>query len=144
MCNFLFNNIIQLNSALDYLRPVINFIIRLYIAKIFWLSGVTKLSSWSKTLWLFTNEYQVPFFSPALAAAMSMSAELCCPILLLLGLGTRFASIALFIMTLVIQFTYDRIEEHYYWMMLLSFIIAYGGDKLSLDYYLKNKFKKKG
>jgi putative oxidoreductase len=107
------------------------------MARIFWLSGLTKLASWDKTLWLFSNEYKVPIIPPDLAAILSMSAELSCPILLTIGLGTRFASMALLIMSLVIQFTYDPIEEHYYWMMLFSVLIAYGGDKLSADHYIK-------
>lgn len=43
------------------LSPIVNLIIRIYMARIFWLSGLTKLASWDKTLWLFSNEYKVPY-----------------------------------------------------------------------------------
>jgi putative oxidoreductase len=137
------NKIYQLiNKAIclaECLRPVVNLVIRCWIGNIFWKSGLTKITSWDKTLWLFANEYNVPLIPVNLAAILSTAVELSCPILLLFGLGTRAAALAMLGMTLVIEFTYDDNIEHYYWLLLLSMLISYGADKLSFDYLIKKK-----
>lgn len=117
--------------------------IRLWMAKIFWYSGLTKISSWSSTIALFKYEYKVPFIYPELAAYLSASCELTCPIFLALGLATRLASIPMLIMAIVIQVTYLQRVEHLYWMMLLTLLICYGPGRFSIDYFIKQKFKPK-
>ena len=37
---------------------------RLYVAKVFFVSGLLKFSPWDSTLALFENEYHVPLLSP--------------------------------------------------------------------------------
>jgi putative oxidoreductase len=119
--------------------PILIFAMRFWMARIFWYSGQTKISSWQTTIALFRHEYQVPFISPELAAYMSTSAELICPVLLVFGFMTRLATIPMIIMTLVIQFTYLDLREHFYWLMLLSTILFYGPGKFSIDYFMVHK-----
>lgn len=121
--------------------PILIFIMRFWMARIFWYSGLTKISSWQSTIALFRHEYQVPFIPPELAAYMATSVELICSVLLVCGLMTRLAAIPMIIMTLVIQFTYLDLREHYYWLMILSTILFYGPGKLSLDYFMIYKCK---
>jgi putative oxidoreductase len=121
--------------------PVLIFLMRYIIAKIFFLSGLTKISNWPGTIALFTQDYKVPLLSPEIAAYLAAAAELTCPILLILGLGTRFAALALLIMTAVIQYTYPGYIEHTFWALLLMTILFYGGGKLSLDHHIKAKYK---
>jgi NADH dehydrogenase/putative oxidoreductase len=107
--------------------------LRLWMAEIFWSSGLTKIASWSTTLALFQDEYRVPLLPPELAAVMATAAELACPVLLALGLGTRLAALPLMVMTLVIQFTYlDRLE-HFCWLTVLGQIALRGPGPLSFD-----------
>jgi putative oxidoreductase len=113
---------------------------RVFIAKIFWFSGLTKLGNWQGTIALFTQDYKVPLLSPEFAAYLAASFELTCPILLLFGFATRFAALALLGMTAVIQYTYPGYIEHAYWALLLTTILFYGAGRLSLDHYLKNLF----
>ncbi len=120
--------------------PVIIFLMRLLIAQIFFHSGLTKISNWSGAVALFAQDYHVPLLPPELAAYLAVSAELICPVLLVLGFGTRFAALALLIMTGVIQYTYPGYIEHTYWALLLTTILFYGGGKLSLDHYIKRKY----
>lgn len=122
--------------------PVMMFIVRLWIAHVFFAAGQVKISDFSNTIYLFTNEYHVPVLPPALAAAFATTFELCCPVLLTLGLGARLAALPLIIMTAVINFTYDDIAEHYYWAMMLGMIFFYGPGKLSLDYLIGKKYGK--
>lgn len=120
-----------------------NFIVRLYLAEIFFNSGMAKLDDWSGTLFLFQYEYHVPLFNHILAAYMAVILELCCPVLLVLGFATRFASLALFGMAIIINLSYVEAAENYYWMLLFSLLVVYGGDKLSLDYWIREKWFKK-
>ncbi len=113
--------------------------IRVYMANIFWKSGLTKIDNWETTVFLFEEEYKVPFLPPEIAAYMGTAAELICPVLLVLGLGSRFAALALIIMTAVIEFTYLSHAQHSMWAMLLAVIALYGAGKLSLDYLIKRK-----
>lgn len=82
---------------LEMLAPVLDLGIRVLIGLVFFQSGLTKLASWSTTLALFESEYAVPLLSPTLAAYLGTAAELCLPVLLVLGLGTRAAALALFV-----------------------------------------------
>jgi putative oxidoreductase len=61
------------------------------------------------------------------------------PLLLVLGLFTRFAAFSLLIMTSIIEiFVYpDAWPTHLSWAGLLLPLIALGGGKLSLDRVLK-------
>lgn len=110
--------------------------IRLWMAKIFWYSGLTKIAHWPSTVYLFQYEYKVPFLHPEFAAYCATFFELTCPVFLVVGLATRFATLPMFIMAAVIQWTYLDLIDHYYWMMLLGFLLFYGPGKFSIDYLL--------
>ncbi|MCC6467680.1 MAG: FAD-dependent oxidoreductase [Alphaproteobacteria bacterium] len=116
-----------------YGSPLYQLFLRLWMAEIFWSSGLTKIASWSTTIALFQDEYMVPVLPPELAAYLSTTAELACPVLLAFGLGTRLAAVPLMVMTLVIQFTYLDRAEHFYWLMVLGQIALRGPGFLSLD-----------
>lgn len=125
---------------INCLSPVMPLILRLWIAHVFWASGILKIQDFDTTIELFTSEHPVPFLPPLIAAICGTFFELTCPILLTLGLGTRLAVLPLFMMTLVINFTYLEATEHYYWMMLLGTLFFWGGGKLSLDHLIAKKF----
>ena len=75
--------------------------LRLAVATVFWNSGMTKLADWNATLSLFTDEYQVPLLPPELAANLAFAIEVTTPVLLVFGLLTRAAALALLGMTAV-------------------------------------------
>ena len=80
---------------------------RFALAGIFFLSGRTKVEGWLSVTegayTLFAEEYKVPLLPPEFAAHMAVYAEHLFPLLLILGLGTRFSALALLGMTAVIQ-----------------------------------------
>lgn len=127
----------------SYLGDALLLTMRLWIANIFWKSGLTKLDDWETTVFLFQEEYQVPIISPEFAAYSGTFFELLCPILLLLGLGTRFAVLPLIAMTAVIQFTYLEHEQHIYWAFLLVSLLAFGAGRASLDALVARMLQKK-
>lgn len=110
---------------------------RLWIAKVFFMSGLTKIKSWDTTLMLFADEYNVPVLPPEIAAYMATAAELILPALLVFGLMTPLAALGLFIMAAVIElFIYPGTTEHYYWLLLLGIITTHGSGKLGADFWI--------
>lgn len=128
---------------------------RVGIGATFWLSGQTKIEGlvldpiglhaqlgWPHisegALELFRSEYALPLLPPELAATMAAFSEHLFPLLLVLGLGTRFAALALLGMTTVIEvFVYpDAWPTHAVWAASLLFLIARGAGSLSLDHLI--------
>ncbi|MFI0457503.1 MAG: DoxX family protein [Candidatus Thiodiazotropha endolucinida] len=109
------------------------------IAYTFWSSGRSKVSGFldisDSTFLLFEHEYGVPLIPPNIAAHMATYAEHLFPILLVLGLFTRFAALSLLIMTAVIQlFVYpDAWNVHMWWALAMLYLIRHGGGLVSLD-----------
>ena len=112
---------------------------RLGIAAVFLSSGRTKveglLTITDSTYDLFRTEYVLPFLSPNVAAHVATYSEHLFPVLLVLGLFTRVAALALLGMTCVIEiFVYpDAWPTHLSWAGLLLPLIALGGGRWSLD-----------
>ena len=123
--------------------PFLLLVQRLGIAAVFFMSGRTKVDGLltvnDSAFELFRYEYALPLIRPELAAYAATYSEHLFPLLLVLGLFTRFAATALLVMTLVIQlFVYpDAWPTHLSWAGLLLPLIALGGGKLSLDRLLK-------
>jgi putative oxidoreductase len=116
---------------------------RFGIAAVFFQSGRTKveglLTITDATYELFRTDYALPFMNPALAAHVSTYSEHLFPVLLVLGLLTRPAALALLAMTSVIEiFVYpDAWPTHLSWAGLLLPLIAMGAGPLSLDRLLR-------
>ena len=116
---------------------------RLGIAAVFFQSGRTKVDGWftltDGTFELFRTDYALPFIPPVAAAYAATISEHLFPILLVLGLFSRYAALALFGMTMVIEiFVYpDAWPTHLSWIGLMLPIIALGGGRFSLDSLLK-------
>lgn len=114
-------------------------VMRLGIAAIFFQSGRTKVEGWftisDGAYELFQYEYALPLIPADTAAVAATISEHLFPILLALGLFTRFSALALLGMTIVIQiFVYpDAWPTHLSWAGLLLPLIAMGGGRLSLD-----------
>ena len=129
-----------------WLAPLVFLAIRLWMAEIFFRSGLLKIQNLSGAVFLFSEVHPVPFLAPWLAAYLVTAIELVCPTLLALGLATRLAALPMLAMALVIQFVVGSADpafymtEHYYWMFLLLVIITKGPGRLSLDYLLARRF----
>ena len=111
---------------------------RLGIASVFMRAGMTKASSWESTVALFRDEYRVPVFPAELAATFATTFELGCSTLLILGLGTRLATLPLLGMIATIQlFVYpDAWPEHLVWGSILLFLLTRGPGAISLDHLI--------
>ncbi len=113
---------------------------RVAVAAIFFLSGRTKVDGFltvnDTAYTLFLEDYKVPLLPPEVAAHMATYAEHLFPILLVLGLFTRFSALALLGMTAVIQiFVYPSAwPTHLSWAALMLYLIGRGAGPVSLDH----------
>ncbi|WP_454827131.1 DoxX family protein [Paraburkholderia xenovorans] len=121
-------------------------ILRIALALPFFRSGLTRwdglLSISPATLFLFENQFKLHLFgaaynfpAPDAVAFIVAVAEITLPILLVAGLATRFAALALLVMTAVIQLVFPDgwANFHLYWASLAVGIMALGPGPLSLD-----------
>lgn len=121
-------------------------LLRIALALPFLRSGLTRwdgfLSLSPGTLYLFQEQFKLHIFGglygfPASdqVAFLVGTAEIVLPILLLAGLATRLAALALLVMTGVIQLVFPDgwANFHLYWAAIALAIIALGPGPLSLD-----------
>lgn len=116
---------------------------RISMGAIFWLSGQTKVNGFSlseNALELFREDYKLPLVDPIVAATLAAIAEHVFPVLLIVGLATRFSAAALLGMTLVIQLLVypGAWPTHGVWASVLLFLIARGPGFVSLDHLIEN------
>jgi putative oxidoreductase len=132
---------------------------RFSIAAIFWKSGQTKIQGFAidivsgeytlglprlsdSAIDLFRSEYRLPLIPPEIAAPVAAFAEHLFPLLILIGLATRFSAGALLVMTLTIQlFVYpDAWPTHGVWAAVLIFLMAKGPGVFSLDHLISRRY----
>jgi putative oxidoreductase len=128
---------------------LVQLVMRLALAVPFWKSGILKWNGFLQlsdtAVALFTDEfmlhlpggpYHYPF--PTVMAFLSGCGEIGFPILLVLGLGTRFAALGLLFMTFVVELTVpDGWPIHITWAAMALGIIAWGPGLFSIDGWLK-------
>ncbi len=126
-------------------QSLISLAARIFPAAVFWQSGQTKLEGWhvsASAIYLFRDEYKLPLIDPVVAAHLAAFNEHFFPLLLVLGLASRFAAFALLVMTSVIEiFVYpDAWPTHGVWITCFLVIIARGPGMLSLDHLIARRF----
>ena len=137
-------------DGLDALSSVFNVAVRWFVGWQFFQSGLAKAMDWNSTLFSFQNEYQVPVLTPEHAAMAGTFGELFFPVLLFVGLATRFSAIALSVVNVVAVIAHQSflldpanlaaLQNHYLWGALLLMLVFYGGGKLALDYFIYRRW----
>jgi putative oxidoreductase len=130
--------------ALESLQPAALLAARLYVAQVFWLAGLTKLRDWGTTLALFADEYHVPLLPSPVAAVMGTAGEIVLPVLLVLGLGGRFAAAGLFVLNAVAVISLAEIapaalQQHQFWGSLLLGLLLWGPGRWSIDAWVARR-----
>jgi putative oxidoreductase len=123
--------------------------LRLALAVPFWRSGMTKWDGFLNVSFgakqLFAEEFKLHLFgaeiaypAPELVATLSAIGEVSFPVLLVLGLGARYAALALLGMTAIIQLTVPDgwANFHLPWAAMALAIMTFGPGKIALDYVL--------
>ena len=131
---------------------------RFAVAGVFWKSGQTKIEGLEidivegtfqlglprlseSAVDLFRDEYQLPLLPPELGATLAALGEHALPLLILLGLGTRFAALGLLVMTAVIQLLVypGAWPTPGVWAAVLLWLMALGPGAVSLDHWLARR-----
>ncbi|ULJ76201.1 MULTISPECIES: DoxX family protein [Rhizobium] len=120
--------------------------LRFALAIPFFRSGLTKwdgfLTLSQGARYLFEQEFKLHIFGSEIAypfpLAMATAAgigELILPVLLVLGLATRFAALGLLLMTAIIQLTIPDgwANFHLPWAAMALALIVFGGGRLAID-----------
>ena len=133
--------------GLDALQPLAALLARLYVARVFFLSGLTKLRDWEITLALFQDEYHVPLLPPAWAAVMGTLGEVGMPVLLVLGLGGRIPALGLLVVNAVAvlslsEISSEALQGHVFWASLLAALAIFGTGRWTLDGLLARWFQR--
>ena len=134
---------------LDLAAPLFDLGVRLWVAWVFFKSGLSKIQSWDSTLMLFEYEYQVPLLPPDIAAYAGTAAELSLPVLVAIGLASRLSALALFAFNAVAVIAYSSflfgdngaagLQQHIMWGVMLLITVFHGPGKLSMDHWLCKK-----
>jgi len=128
-------------ALLESAQPLAQLAARLYVAQVFFMSGLTKLRDWEITVALFTDEYHVPWLPPEVAAWAGTAGELVLPVLLALGLAGRFAALGLTVVNVVAvislaEITAPALQQHVFWGSLLIGLLLWGPGRWSLDRWI--------
>lgn len=131
--------------GLESVTPLLDLFVRLWVANVFFKSGLLKLQSWDSTLTLFQYEFAVPLLPPELAAYLATFIELLFPALLAIGLASRFSAFVLFVFNIIAVISYPGISQagindHIFWGFLLAVTLFHGPGKLSLDHLISRRY----
>jgi putative oxidoreductase len=130
--------------------------LRLILARVFFLSGQAMISgprvpvnvqdffSFSlvlpfevraSTFDMFLTHYAAVPMPPVLAAYLASYANFVLPVMLVAGLGTRFAAFGLLIMTAMINIVMPEAvwTSHIYWAAILLVLLSQGAGEISID-----------
>ena len=131
----------------EFLAPLLDLALRLYVADVFFKSGLTKIKSWDSTLYLFSDVYQVPLIPSDLAAYMATAGELGLSVLLVLGLFGRFATAGLFILNAVAAYSYYSglseagLFQHFAWGTMLAVLLILSRGRWSIDTWFEERLQ---
>jgi putative oxidoreductase len=135
---------------------LVQLVLRLALSVPFWKSGILKWQGFLQlndtAIDLFTDEFKLhlpggpyPFPAPAVFAFLSACGEVGFPVLLTLGIGTRFAAIGILLMTCIIELTVpEGWPIHLTWAAMALGIAAWGPGAISLDYLLGDRTPRLG
>lgn len=140
----------KFNSVSDKLQSLSLLFIRLVLAygfyetaKIKW-QDINSVADWFESIGI---------IAPKVNAYLAATTEMAGVFLLLLGLGTRFISVALIItMVVAIKTAHwangfaagdNGFEIPLYYLIMLLVLLAFGSGKLGVDYWLGKKFLKR-
>ena len=131
---------------------LVQLVTRVALAVPFWRSGILKWDGFLRlsdtAVTLFSDEFMLHlpggpyhFPMPTVMAFLSGCGEVGFPVLLVLGLGTRFAALGLLFMTCIVELTVpDGWPIHLTWAAMALGLIAHGAGKISLDHVLGGLF----
>lgn len=120
-------------SAIALVSPFFDLLLRLLLAQAIFRSGIVKLGDWNTALNLAQYEYPVSWMAPETAALIGVLIEIIAPILLLFGLFTRFAALAILSLLAVSQVEYIPVDLNLWLIAILGWFVLRGAGAFSFD-----------
>ncbi len=120
-------------SIIALISPFFDLLVRLFVAQAIFRSGVVKLSDWDTALSLARFEYPVSWMAPETAAVIGVTIEIVAPILLLVGLLTREAALAILMLLVVSQVEYIPTDLNLWLIAILGWFVLRGAKGFSFD-----------
>jgi putative oxidoreductase len=130
-------------AALEPVQSLFLAALRVYVSWQFLKSGWLKLQDWETTRFLFEEEYRVPLLAPSAAAVLGTAGELVFPLLLIIGLLSRYAALGLSAVNALAVASYAHVlmsegfeaalGQHYLWGLMLLTVLVFGPGKWSVD-----------
>lgn len=114
-------------------RPLFLFAVRLLLARSLLASALVKVADWDVALTLATFEYPVPFIAPANAALLGVTIELVGGSLLLIGLCTRPAALAVAALAALSHLYYRPVDANLLALALTLALMVIGPGSISVD-----------
>jgi putative oxidoreductase len=112
-------------------------LIRLGLAQAFFVSGVMKVTHWGATLAAASHDFPVRFMAPITGAYVGVSVEIVGGVLLALGFMTRYAAVALFILSLIGLVASGPADSQLCCAALFGWYALHGAGPFSVDAVLR-------
>ncbi|WP_420434611.1 DoxX family membrane protein [Hyphobacterium sp.] len=137
-----FLNKIETNGIFDYVQVINDFEIERSLIKVPAFPITIEASTFAQ--FGEGGMFELPLIPGGLAAIMATTGEGVLPVLLVLGLLTRFAATGLIVMALVIQIFVFPTNAHFWgtvalWLIPLFYLVGRGGGTISLDHVLSRQ-----
>ncbi len=116
--------------------PVVDVLIRLWLAKVFFVSGILRMFHLSIEPYLSRATYPVPWVEALSPTYLSGAIQMVIPVLLALGLATRWAALYMLILVLAVQIHYVPLDINLYSAVLFGWLVVCGAGPLSIDHIL--------
>ncbi len=135
-----------IRAILDWLgkmpHAVLALLARLGLAAVFWNAGMDKMTNWrikAKTFQEFATEYNIPLLPPELATYLATGVEHVTPILMIVGIATRAAGVAMMgVIAVIFIFVHqDEWPSFLIWSSAMIFLLTKGPGALSLDHLIR-------
>lgn len=143
------SNLVQTIAQTD----ITQLVLRIAVSVPFWKSGDLKWDGFLQLSdvapLLFENEFKLhilgstyPFPFPYFVAFGAGLGEIILPVLLVLGIFTRFAALGILAMTVIIQLTVPTgWPIHLTWAAMALAIMAWGPGRIAVDTFLKRLYR---
>jgi putative oxidoreductase len=139
-----------LQRPVQAVLPIVDLLLRIYVAKIFFLAGLSKMHDWDMTISLFTDEYQVPWLSAQVAAFVCTAGELVFPVMLVAGLFRQFAALGLLAVNVMAVISYYHVlrdmpvalQDHLEWGLMLLLLASLPLQFFSIDFFFSKLAKR--
>lgn len=110
--------------------------LRVSIAQTFIRSGMVKLGNWDTAVLLAREEYPVSWLAPEAAAAIGLSIEIVGPVLIVIGLFTRPAALAMGLLLVTAQIVHIPTTTNLFLISLLGWYALHGPGAISIDSFI--------